>query len=100
MHIKPIIILRDGLLEMSDKVRTRGKSLQRLVDLVKNKLGQIPVNIAVVHAGEPDTALLLLDRIKRELNCREVMITDLAIPVAANLGPGTIGIIAYPLEGE
>jgi DegV family protein with EDD domain len=100
LRIKPIIILRDGLLEMGDKVRTRSKSLQNVMDQVKTRIGQIPVNIAVVHAGEIDTAIMMLEKVKKEFNYKEAVITDLSIPVAANLGPGTIGIIAYPVEGD
>lgn len=28
----------------------------------------------------------------------KLVITDLSIPVAAHLGPGTVGIVAYPVE--
>jgi fatty acid-binding protein DegV len=70
------------------------------MDQVKTRIGQIPVNIAVVHAGEIDTAIMMLEKVKKEFNYKEAVITDLSIPVAANLGPGTIGIIAYPVEGD
>ncbi|MEI8133336.1 MAG: DegV family protein [Leptolinea sp.] len=100
LQIKPIIYLKDGLLEMGDKVRTRNHAIQRVMDQVNNRLGRVPVNVAVVHAGDTATALSLVEKVKEELNFREVVITDLAIPVAANLGPGTIGIVAYPVEEE
>lgn len=100
LRIKPIIFLKDGLLEMGDKVRTRSGSIQHVLDHVKHRLGRTAVNIAVVHAGDPASAIDLVKRVKEELNYREVVLTDLAIPVAANLGPGAIGIIAYPVEEE
>jgi DegV family protein with EDD domain len=98
LRIKPIIMLRDGLLEMCDKVRTRSGSIHHVLENVKQRLGRSPVDIAVVHAGDLETAVDLVEKVKEELNCREVVITDLSIPVAANLGPGAIGIIAYPVE--
>jgi DegV family protein with EDD domain len=100
LRIKPIIVLKNGLLEMGDKVRTRSASIQHVLDFVNRRLGKTLVNIAVVHAGDPETAKNLAEKIKGVLNYREVFITDLAIPVAANLGPGTIGIVAYPVEEE
>jgi DegV family protein with EDD domain len=99
LRIKPILILKNGLLEMGENVRTRGKSVQHVIDLVKNKLGTLPVNVAVVHAGDMEAAVALASKIRLEMNCLDIVITDLAIPVAANLGPGTIGIVAYPVEG-
>jgi DegV family protein with EDD domain len=100
LRIKPIIILKDGLLEMGDKVRTRNASIQQILEMTSKRLGKIPVNIAIVHAGDLTTALDLVDKVKGLFNYRDLVITDLAIPVAANLGPGTIGIIAYPVKEE
>jgi DegV family protein with EDD domain len=100
LRIKPIIILKDGLLEMEDKVRTRNASIQHILEMTSKRLGKMPVNIAVVHAGDLKTALDLVEKVKGLFNYRDLVITDLAIPVAANLGPGTIGIIAYPVKEE
>jgi hypothetical protein len=52
----------------------------------------------VVHAADPTTAYELAKRIRTMINVKESIITDLAIPVAANLGPGTIGIVAFPAD--
>ncbi len=105
LRIKPIIILRDGLLEIAERVRTRKKSIDRIVDLVYKRIGIQKVNIAIVHAQNPDTADVLLNLVREKLKIEEYIVTDLSISVAANLGPGTVGIIAYPvgkkvLEGK
>jgi DegV family protein with EDD domain len=105
LRIKPIIVLRDGLLEIAEKVRTRKKSIDRIVDLVYKKMGTQKVNIAIVHAQNLDTAGVLLNLVRDKLKIEEYIMTDLSISVAANLGPGAVGIIAYPvgkmgLEGK
>lgn len=100
LQIKPIIMLKDGLLDMADKVRTRRKSIDRIIELVKKKIGEEKVNIAIVHAQDFDTAKILLDKAKEKLNIKEYIVTDLSISVAANLGPGTVGIVAYPSQLE
>lgn len=100
LKIKPIVILRDGLLVMADKVRTRQRSLDQVLKVVKERIGSQLVNIAVVHAADPETARLLIERMRGMFNVKEIIMTDLAIPVAANLGPGTIGIVAYPVDEE
>jgi DegV family protein with EDD domain len=100
LRIKPIIILRDGLLQMGDKVRTRQRSIEQIVLLAKKKVEKKLVNVAVVHAADPATAQILVQKIREIFNIHELFVTELAIPVAANLGPGTVGIIVYPVEGD
>lgn len=101
LNIKPIIVLRDGLLNMAEKVRTRQRSINRVFELVLQRIGDQPVNVAVVHAADPETAQSMIERIKGLFNVKEIVMTDLAIPVAAHLGPGTVGIVAYPVrEGQ
>jgi fatty acid-binding protein DegV len=56
------------------------------------------VNVAVVHARSPESAQELRNQVHQILNCHELITTDLSIGVAANLGPGTVGIVAYPVE--
>ncbi|NPV76989.1 MAG: DegV family protein [Anaerolineae bacterium] len=98
LHIKPIIVLRDGLLQMAEKVRTRQRSLERVVTFVGERVGNRLVNVAVVHAADPQTADWLAKRIRQIVNIKELILTELSIPVAANLGPGTVGIVAYPVN--
>lgn len=100
LKVKPIIVLRNGLLEMVDKVRTRQQAIDHVINSVKDVLGDHPANIAVVHAEDPGAAQAILDRLRGILNIREAVITDLAIPVAANLGPRTVGIVAYRVDEE
>lgn len=100
LSIKPIIVLRDGLLEMTDKVRTRHRSLDRIVDIVRERIGYQRVDVAVVHAADLKMAEQILEKARREFNVRDFILTDLSIPVAAHLGPGTIGIVACPVVEE
>jgi len=97
LNVKPIIVLRDGVLEVGERVRTRKKSLAYIVDKIKTKVGDNLVNAAVVHAEDPDAAKSLLERVSSTLNCHQIITTELSIGVAANLGPGTVGVIVYPI---
>lgn len=99
LGIKPIIVLRDGLLQMAEKVRTRGRAIDRVLESVFQRISEQAVNIAIVHAADLDTAKAMVEKVRSWANVKEIIITDLAIPVAANLGPGTIGVVAYPVNG-
>lgn len=98
LKIKPIVSLQEGLLEVSDKVRTRRKSLESLVSKVKEKFGSEPIKVAIVHSQDFETAYLLKEMVDETLNTVETIFTELSISVAANLGPKTVGIVALPDE--
>ena len=100
LQVKPIVLLQEGLLEMVDKVRTRQRSLERILEMVYERLGGRRANVAVVHAADPTTAHEMLQKARQILNINEGMVADAAIPVAANLGPKAIGIIAYPISND
>jgi DegV family protein with EDD domain len=96
LNVKPIVVLKEGLLDMAEKVRTRGKAIDRVLALLQNRFELEPVHVAVVHARDPESAQALFERAKKVFNAREIIMTELSIAVAANLGPGTVGLIAYP----
>jgi DegV family protein with EDD domain len=100
LRIKPIIMLRDGLLFAGEKVRTRQKALDRILDCVGERVGKRRILMAVVHAADPMTAQVLVDKAKTLFNIKELIVTELSIPVAAHLGPGTVGIVAIPVEED
>lgn len=96
LQVKPIIKLRQGSLELAERVRTRRAALSRLLEQAVDEFGRRPVNVAVVHAEAPDAATSLLTEAQHRLECRRVFITRLAPSLVANLGPGTVGLVAYP----
>lgn len=97
LNIKPIIILKDGLLEMKEKVRTRKAALNKILLYAVQQIGSKIANVAVVHAKDEETAGLLAEQLKSMKICKEIIIMELSIPVAAHLGPGTVGIVVYPV---
>ena len=98
LNIKPIVSLHGGKLNVSEMVRTRKKSIERIVSRVKEQFGTQLVKIAIVHSQDKETAEKISDMVEGVLNTAEIVFTELSISVAANLGPKTVGIVAYPEE--
>ncbi len=96
LDIKPIIKLQEGALNMASVTRTRKKSLDRLVSLVKDRFDGIKIKVAVVHSQDWESAEILKNKVEKALNCSEIIFTELSISVAANLGPKTVGLVALP----
>jgi DegV family protein with EDD domain len=95
IKIKPIIVLKDGALDMKERVRTRQRSLDRVLEMIHERVNGRLVNVAVVHSQSIQAAKYLMQKVHETLRVNEAILSELSIGVAANLGPGTIGIIAY-----
>ena len=98
LNVKPIAILRDGDLNMAERVRTRKGSLDRVIEIAEEEYGKQAVYLAVVHARDAKSGQALLDQARSHFNHKETMLGELSISIAANLGPGTVGLILYPVE--
>ncbi len=96
LNIKPIVVLKNGVLGMTERVRTRSRALDRVVELLHNRFKKELVSVAAVHARDLRSAQDLLERAKEIFNIKELILTELSIAVAANLGPGTVGLVVYP----
>jgi DegV family protein with EDD domain len=96
LNVKPIIVLNDGILDVVEKVRTRGRSLNRVIELMIERIGEKLVDLAVVHAQDEHIGEQLLNKVRQVFNYKELIFSELSIGVAANLGPGTMGIVACP----
>jgi DegV family protein with EDD domain len=98
LNIKPIVSLQEGKLSVSEMVRTRKKSIERLIHRVQEQFGSQRIKIAIVHSQDQETAIKVGEMVEGVLNAAEIVFTELSISVAANLGPKTVGIVAYPEE--
>jgi DegV family protein with EDD domain len=98
LNVKPIVRLEAGVLEMVDQVRTRKASLERVLEMGKEAVGDLPVHLGVVHARDPESAMNLLGKAKKLFNYIDVVQNDLSVSLAINLGPGTVGLVLYPAE--
>jgi len=96
LNIKPIVGMEDGVLDVVSQVRTRKKAVERILAMMVDEVGTaVPVNLAVIHAAAPEEGQDLLDQAQGVFNCGESFMVDLAASLAANLGPGTLGLVAY-----
>lgn len=96
LNIKPIMKLEDGLIVEGGKVRTYNKAVSFIIDAVRKEVGDRPVKMAAIHSNDEEAGRALLEKAQAELASTESFLVDMAIPVAINLGPGALGLIAIP----
>jgi len=96
LNVKPIAVLKEGLLNMTEKVRTRKASIERVIEVGRQAFGDQLVHVAVVHARDLASGQALLIMAKKVFNVKSAELTDLSVALAVNFGPGTIGLVLYP----
>jgi len=93
LNLKPILAVEGGRVEPVERVRTRGKALDRVVEIIAEKCaGKSPVRIATLHADSPADAKTLLVKITPLVNPIETIFAAVSPAVGANAGPGTVGL--------
>lgn len=93
LNLKPILEVEDGALEARERVRTKAKAMDRMVELAEERIaGRTPLHLAVVHANAAAEAKALLDQASKRLKPAETALTDVSPAVGTHTGPGTLGI--------
>jgi DegV family protein with EDD domain len=93
LNIKPILEVMDGRVEAVERVRTRQKSLERLLDLTEERIAhRQPVRLATLHAQSPEDAQRLLEMAKKRFNAVEHIFSEVSPVVGTHTGPGTVGL--------
>jgi DegV family protein with EDD domain len=94
-HIKPILTSSSGLIKFKGMVRNREKGIDHLLKILRDRVGESLVHIAVTHAYVEDEAQKLKERIASEFNCAELFITEFSPVMGYATGPGTLGFAYY-----
>lgn len=92
MKIVPILEVKDGAIDLVDKVRTYKKAVRRGLELTIEKHGAEDYDYYVINGGCPqDVFERTVKEIEKEL--KVTVIQDFIYPIVlAHTGPGTIGI--------
>jgi DegV family protein with EDD domain len=99
LSVKPIIEIKEGKVETVERVRTRGKAREKIVEL----FAVAPMDrISILHTTDADVeqfAAALVDRIPGGLDPSKVTIDLVGPSVGPHLGPGCVGAVALYKEG-
>ncbi|NLT95214.1 MAG: DegV family protein [Clostridia bacterium] len=95
LNIKPILTIKEGQVHAYDKIRGRGKALDKLIEIAEQKSGSQRIQCAIVHANSLETALKLREKVASRLNCTEIIISNIGAVVGTHVGPGTIAFLFH-----
>jgi DegV family protein with EDD domain len=93
LNLKPILALKEGKVEGVDRIRTKSKAHDRIIELVTEQVkGKANIRLSTLHANAADDARKLLDRATAELSPVETVFTEVSPVVGTHAGPGTVGL--------
>jgi DegV family protein with EDD domain len=96
LHLKPVISINsEGVYYTLAKVRGRKKSIQKMVELLKEKYKDKSINLGIAHGLAKEEAGTLMDKLKSALNIDNHLTVQISPVLGMHTGPGLLGVIAY-----
>jgi len=96
LKIRPVFNFSSGVPHFVGALRSKEHGPERLLGTMKEKVGQRPVHVAVMHVYAQDEAERLRERVASEFNCAELWLTEFSPLMGYACGTGTLGLAFYP----
>jgi DegV family protein with EDD domain len=93
LQIKPLLQLKDGRVQVLEKVRTHHRALERLKEIVAAECPRTPdARLSVMQADEEEGAARLADDLKAALGLSQIPIYPVGPAITTHAGPGTLAV--------
>ena len=93
LNIKPLLILEEGEIVALEKVRTRAKAIEKLVEFI-SEFTRIE-RMVILHSTTPEDVNLLIEQINLVLPNMNIKVEQYGPVTATHLGPNALGVVVY-----
>jgi DegV family protein with EDD domain len=95
LNIKPILTVEDGKLAMLERVRTRQKAVERVLELLHHSLDGKPIErAAILHINDLERAHDFEGQLRAEFHCPDTILTTEFTPgLSVHAGSGVVGVV-------
>jgi len=94
LNIKPILTVA-GAVYFTTAVRNHQHGIERILQMMRDKVNNKPVHVSVFHAYDLEEAQKLMARVAKEFNCAELWLAEFSPVMGYACGTGTIGLAFY-----
>ena len=99
LSIKPIVEVKDGDRVLIDKVRTRERGVERLKQLIEERVpAGSRIHACAMHTNYPERAHVLGDWARERFHCVEYWTAEAGPIIGTHTGPGVTGLCWYREE--
>ena len=94
LNIKPILTIKDGKLDLLEKVRTRKKAWDRVLELTEKSLGEGEIDsLFILHVAAKDAADQFEKLLRDRVSCpQDILLTELTPGLSVHTGAGLVGV--------
>ena len=90
LQLKPVLTLKDGKIELFDKVRTSSRAIKLMMEQVEKNKSWL-TQLAVIHIQAEEQALKLQENLQEQYDITTV-VSEAGPVIGSHTGPGTLGI--------
>ena len=93
LNVRPILTIRDGKLDLLERIRTQKRSLERVIELCTEAVGSHKIErMGMIHVSAAQDARQLESQLHVNLDCpEEVLYGELTPGLSVHSGSGLIG---------
>jgi len=95
LNIKPILTIRDGKLDLLERVRTTKNAWERVIELSAGKAGDQQIEqMCVLHVNAPQMAREFENEIRSRMQCpKEILFVEVTPGLSVHSGAGMVGTV-------
>jgi DegV family protein with EDD domain len=95
LNVKPILTIRDGKLDLLERVRTQKKAWERVIDLSARRVGTQQIEkMCILHVNAPEMAREFMLEIQSRMHCpSDISLVEVTPGLSVHSGAGMVGTV-------
>ncbi|MEN1759821.1 DegV family protein [Anoxynatronum sibiricum] len=96
LNIKPILTVRDGLVDPLDKVRGSKKVIHKMLELALQQQRDLTdKTIVIAHSNVSEKAAVFQQEAQEMLKPKEIILAEIGCTIGTHTGPGTLALFFH-----
>lgn len=99
LKVKPLLTIENGRIEPVEKVRSKQKAVERMLELMEQQIRPgATLWGGVTHTDCLDEATQLAQIVNTRFGCKKMLMGDAGPTIGTHAGPGVLGIATCPID--